>query len=61
MKNVIGFCLVVAFIYALSTTTVLASGDKVRGEKGEGETVQSCQNFDGCPYGEESPQPPSGT
>jgi len=40
-------------------TTALAGGDKVHGEKGEGGTVQECENFDGCPYGDENPPPPT--
>jgi len=40
---------------ALAGNVTMASGDKVRGDEGQGATAQVCLNFDGCPYGTENP------
>ncbi|MBU1110401.1 hypothetical protein KKB83_02200 [Patescibacteria group bacterium] len=59
MKKIIGVSLLTMFLVGFAATAALAGGDKVRGENGQGDTVQSCLNFEGCPYGDENPLSPS--
>jgi hypothetical protein len=54
MKRLVTILLVV-LMFALSVRVVLAEGDKVRGEKGEGSIIQNCYSFENCPYGTYEP------
>jgi len=54
--------LVIAIVLAVATYIahpILAGGDKVRGEEGDGATTQTCitpdYTGDGCPYGDYNP------
>jgi len=56
MKKLIIVVLFVVFFSVMSATVTKAGGDKVRGDEGQGGVVQTCVNFDECPYGDENPE-----
>lgn len=60
MKNILIPFLVMAFALALLTVKgTMASGDKVRGDEGQGPVVQNCNSFESeCPYGTYDPFEP---
>lgn len=54
MKKLLIMALIAIAVVCVASPA-MAAGDKVRGDEGEGPTVQECTNFDDCPYGDESP------
>jgi hypothetical protein len=59
MKRIIFLLIVIAVaLVAMSTKNTVAVGDKVRGEKAEGDAYRVCDsNYEGCPYGDYDPEP----
>lgn len=55
MRKIFLFVSIFTLSLIALSSAVLAGGDKVHGEKGEGPTTQQCVNFDDCPYGDEAP------